>query len=483
MRRVIVLMVLLVSALSLQAQDSRNFTCPDADSYQSQFTIIPPEISPSLSDITVSALGRGNFEPVLAVTTSDNFVDCYAYSPEAEYIQLVLPTGEIEAAISNATGLVYYPGRNSVQIADTNNNTGAVVLVIETVILDENHTYQIEITEGMIASDGDLNAYLLSLDPGYQPSLTITDAEGTATEAETADITALTFFGEALSAVSAPLPLITGTATVTVNADTPGVYALVLELQSGDIVEGDGIATVTQSEEGAFSLSCDSSDIFNNGLSIQFPDDNDYTATVLASPGDPVLAVLDNADSGFCYDDTPAAFDYMVNLPSINLELDILNAQAVISPDTERIVFGGRDSTAGEYVLVVEGGEVSDSDEGDLFDIALTPQMKSATSAIVAYVFTTELELDPILTWESDSAEPVICNDAGIPDLCDQEHEIFDDSYLTVANAVSISGIDFNPMLEILLAPDIEENSIRLRVTANEGTSGEYILVLHLVTD
>jgi|GEM_PF-6721803 len=482
MRRVAVLILFLLPGLIVQAQDISNFTCATEETYRSQFAITPPAISDTLTDITITTIGLGNFEPVIGVTTADNFTDCYSNSPEAQYIQLTLPDGELQPSFTDAAGVVYFPGTNTVHIANANGNTGAAITIFETIIIDGNHSYQIEMTDAMIAS-GELNVYLLSLDPNYEPSLTVTDSEGAQTQVESADVTGIAFFGEVRSAVSAPLPQIAGTTTMTVNAGMPGVYALLIEMQSGAIVEGDGIATVAQSEDGTFSLICEAEEIFTNGMRVQFPDDNDYTATVLASPNDSVLALLDDAESGFCYDDSPGSYDYIIDLPSITTELDTINAQAVVTPETDSIVFGGRESAPGDYVLVIEGGEIADSDEGDVFEIPLTPQMKSASAVITAYVFTTEIELDPILTWESENGEPVVCNDAGIPDLCDQEHETFNDSYITLSNGISISGVDFNPMLEIPLDPTVESDSIRLRVTANEETSGQYILVLHLITD
>src|SRR5690606_21427882 len=160
---------------------------------------------------------------------------------------------------------------------------------------------------------------------------------------------------------------------LTVNANELGVYALVIELQSGEIQVGDGAANVSVSEEGAISLTCDNSPVFENGMRVWFPDDNAYTATVLGSPIDPVLAVVDDADTGFCYDDSLSTRDDALESPNITIDRDTVYPQAIIAPDDASLVFGGWDSAAGSYILLVEGGSVSADDEGDVFEISLTP--------------------------------------------------------------------------------------------------------------
>ena len=91
--------------------------------------------------------------------------------------------------------------------------------------------------------------------------------------------------------------------------------------------------------------------------------------------------------------------------------------------------------------------------------------------------------MTPILTWLPVEGEPVVCNDAGIPDLCDQDVEDFNDAFLTYGENLSLLGIDFNPMLEVPLDLTSDASRVRLEVTASEASTGEYILLLFLVTD
>ena len=395
MRRISMLIIFILPSFFVHAQANDSFTCLDETTYRTQFTITPPDISEFVTDVSVTALGRGNFEPVIGITASDDFTDCYAYSPEAEFYELSLPSVDIPPAFTNATGLVYGTGENTIHIGSVSGETGAVVVLLESFISETEHSYQFDLTEDMLATGSDFNVHLVTVAEAYEPSLTILDAEGTEISAESSEISLFSLYGDAIASVSAPLPEIPGTVELTVNPNQPGVYALILELQSGAIQIGDGIANVTISEEGAITLTCDDIRVFENGMRIFLPDDNDYTATVLTGSIDPVIAVLDDENRGFCFDDSPATLDYSVELPVIIIERDIVYPQATITGHDNSLVFGGDESAAGSYVVMIEGGEVSDGDGGDIFEIVLTPQMLTASEVLMAYVFTTEIELDP----------------------------------------------------------------------------------------
>ncbi len=483
MRQTLLIIILFIPAIFAQAQTNRSFNCLDESTHRTQFTIIPPDISEFLNDVSVTALGRGNFEPVIGITASDDLTDCYSYSPEAEFYELGLETGDIPSAFTNAAGVVYSFGENTIHIGSVDGDTGAVVVLLEAYIFETEHTYEFNLTEEMLDSGDNFNVHLVTVADDYEPSLTILDAEGTESLAEASEVGLFSIYGDATASISAPLPSIPGNVEISVNPNQPGFYALILELQSGDIKIGDGVADVSTSEEGAITLICDDATIFENGMQVFFPDDNTYTATALASSIDPVMAVIDDENTGFCFDDSVEALDYSIDFSLITIERDTVYPQANITAQDNSLILGGHDSAAGAYVLMIEGGNVSDSDDGDIFEITLTPQMLTASDALIAYVFTTEIGLDPILTWLPDNAEPVVCNDAGIPDLCDQDVEAFTDAFLTYRENFSLLGIDYNPMLEVPIDITSETDSIRLQVTAAEDSSGEYILVLYMVTD
>lgn len=483
MRRVLLMIILLISTIFVQAQTNNNFTCLDETSHRTQFTISPPDISEFVTDVSVTTLGRGNIEPVIGITDAENFTDCYSYSSEAEFYDVTLPSGYITPSFTNASGLVYGLGENTIHIGDSNGGTGAFVVILESFIFETAHNYQFNITEEMLETGEVLNVYLATVSDEYEPSLTITDADGVEIIAEPSEIGLTSLYGDASASVGALLPSITDTIGLTINPNQAGTYALIFELQSGAVQLGDGFATVSTSEESTLTLFCDDLSVFENGMRLFFPDDNSYTTTILASSIDPIVAVVDDTDSGFCFDDSPSSLDYSIELPTIILERDIVYPQADITPQDNSLVLGGKESAPGSYLVMIEGGQISGSDEGDIFEIVLTPQMLTASDVLMAYVFTTEIELNPVLTWLADEGEAVVCNDASIPDLCDQEVEDFTDSFLTYGENLSLLGIDFNPMLEIPIDVTADTRSIRLQVTGADESTGEYILVLHMVSD
>ncbi|MGJ3240371.1 MAG: hypothetical protein ACFE0Q_16810 [Anaerolineae bacterium] len=485
MRRIIVTLWVITSTFALAAQDSPSFTCAEGNRYQSQFTIIPPDISEQVTDVTVTALGQGNYTPIIGITDADDFTDCYEASREAEFYELTLPTGVYPPTFTNASGIVFGEGANTVEIGEINDTTGALVVLLESFIFEDDHTYQLTLTEAILeaSADASLSAYLVSLDAEYQPMLTLTDSEGETVTAEPTEVELYSILGDAFDSVRVPLPETPGDIRLTVGADEFGVYALILELQSGAVQTGDGQAVVTATEDNMLTLTCDDLTIFENGIRVRFPDDATYTATVLSNNSDPVLAVLDVDDIGTCYDDTPDTIAYTLELPVLTVTRDLVFPQASITPDDRSIVFGGRESAPDNYLLIVEGGTVEAGDEGDLFEIDLTPSMLATDGILSAYVFTTDLELNPILTWEHPDDDPVVCDDAGIPDLCDQDLADFDDARVTLADNLTVRGVDLNPALEIPMADLLDVDSVRLRVTAFDESAGEYLLVLYLVTD
>src|SRR5690606_19958793 len=250
--------------------------------------------------------------------------------------------------------------------------------------------------------------YLVALRDTFTPSLSITNAQGNVTQSQPADTSVLDDFTSAISAVSAQLTS-AGDITLTVSAEQIGVYALILELNMPQVAIDDGVARVNRDENGTITLDCDGESVFENGLEVSLPDDNDYKATVLVNNIDSVLA-----NSEFCYDNSSTASYYFADLPSVTMTPNNFNAQAIISPENESIIFGGRDSADGDYVLIIEGGTLEIDDEGDIFDISLTPQMLTQNRLLRAYVFGVDDTLNSILTWEDDSDVLLICNEVGL---------------------------------------------------------------------
>lgn len=467
MRRLMLLIICILPFHSLSAQTDVDFTCLNTNDYRSQLTITPPEISALLPDVSVSVTGRDNYEPIIGITTSDDVTDCY----------LSQATLADDTLSHSASGLVYGFGANTVYLSELTGEAGQARVMFEALLLDNEHQYHLNLSQDSADAEEILTVYLVSMNDTFSPTLSIADAQGNETQAQAVDISELSDFETASSVVSAQL---TSTdITLTVRAEQIGVYALILDLSLPQVAIDDGIATLNRDEDGAISLECDGETIFENGLEVTLPDDNDYKATVLANNSDAVLS-----HAGLCYDNSPTASYYFADLPSVTMTPNNFNAQAIISAESESLIFGGRDSADGDYVLIIEGGTLDRDDEGDIFEITLTPQMLTQDRLLRAYVFGIDATLNAILRWEDDAGSALLtCNDAGIAELCGQDLEDFSSASLALGFNQRLLSLSNNPMLEIPVNNAGEADNIRLRVSADAETFGEYVLVLHMITN
>lgn len=469
-----------------QEESAEEFFCPETETaYDPQFTIVPPALDENLLELTVTALGVGNYDPLIGIRPETDIIYCDDNAPVSESYTLSLPSGEIPPSVTGANTVVFEFGMNEVYITEQSGNTGGTVVLFEGVIDTLDHTYSLEITDAMVAASEEAFAYVLPIAGDYVPSLTVTDTEGTSTEAETADVTLESPFAFTEDAVGTAIPLDLGTVDLTVNANDIGMYTLVLELQSGAVQFGDGVASIETTETGAITLSCDNTPIFDNGLQVAFPDDVTYTATVLATAADPVGAVLNAEDIGTCYDNVSAADFYSVDLPTIQTTRDFVHSQVVVTPEDESVVFGGKASLEDNYVLIIEGGIIDEDDVlgGDMFEVTVTPQMVSSVTNLNVYVMTTEAAFDPLLTWQVDEENTIVCSAAGSEGLCDQDVPDFASSRINIGPNLTLQSINYNPYLEIPISEEMVGSTLPLIVSGTNGTEGGYVLILHFVTE
>jgi hypothetical protein len=146
------------------------------------------------------------------------------------------------------------------------------------------------------------------------------------------------------------------------------------------------------------------------------------------------------------------------------------------------LVVGANESLAGDYVLVIEGGNI-ESDERDIFEVRVTPRMVSAFEFLTAYAFAGDEQIDPVLTWESSPDELITCDNSGIEGDCQEASPSLQGTSILLANDDSVIGVRLNAMLQIPIDEGMEGHPVPLQVTAAEGTSGEYLLILHIITD
>jgi hypothetical protein len=482
MRRFILLFLFLFT-VSLSAQSLDSFSCEDNLSYQAQITIIPPILDETVDEIVVTAMSVNDFDPVIGITAADGFTFCNVAHPEAEIYEAQLPDAHILSSPLNAQEYLVDEGQNIIQIGEFNAKQGAVVVVMESFILDSDHHYTLQLTPEMLATGRDLKAYLFALTGDYRPSLAITAPDNSTSAAGGINAQLTTALDRSTAALMATLPALGGDIQVTVGAGGAGFYALVLALQTGESLPGDAAAQVAFGEDGTVTLVCDNQIISENAVQLSLPDDTDYSVTAIASDElDPVLAIVDEAGNGRCFDNTARADSYAVELPSVQLQHSFVSAQASVSSGSI-VVIGANESVAGDYVLLIEGGSMQSGQAGDIFEVQVTAPMARAFEFLHAYVFAADDEIDPILTWETSEGETIICDNAGIIEDCPESSSPLQGMRLMLANDDTLIGIDSNAMLQVAIDAGMEGTNLAFRVTAYEDTGGDYILVLHIVTD
>jgi hypothetical protein len=255
---------------------------------------------------------------------------------------------------------------------------------------------------------------------------------------------------------------------------------------------------------GGIELTCPDGRPITNGVEviINMPRDTTYTATALGiGDFDPMIAVRAPDGSIECSDDSDGAISYAANLPTTGFIPNAeTNAQIEMEQDVAEfanmsIVVGGFDGADGEFVLVLEGVEISEADgEGDPYAIRVTPNMIHSGLPLSLYMLETDRDLDPFLKLVSADGEPILlddgtaieCDDGGDDSICYGDSNSLVGSFVTGARNRQVQGRERSAMLTIPIEdfdPDIdpELSFLNFNMTSYEQESvGEYVLVLHM---
>jgi hypothetical protein len=501
MHSVVIFIVLFLCLLNVaQAQNSR-FECATGERYDNQLTLLPPVITPDeAAQYIVSVLPMTDFQPVIAIEAEGNPTFCNAVSEQAALYELSLPdTGDIPPSVSNVQDFVTLPGQNTVHVGEFSNNQGEFILLIEGVFdatsTADSHTFTLSLTDAMLNRGVTPTAYLFPLSPEFAPSLAITPVEADSVEALPVEevVRIQTVIGTGESAVAAALPETASDVQVTVNSNgAEGIYALALHIKTGEPTLGDGIAQVTDNEDGSLTLECNGAVVSENAMRVTLPDDGEtYTVTAVGL-GDlnPIMALVGDSGDGLCFDASEAASTYSAALPTMSVDGSLFSAQATINSEAQHIVVGTQEASSGEFMIVIEGGEVTANDEGDTFGVYITPAMISASSILPTYAIARDDSLNPMLAYVNQDGEVVMddanvpyqCDDAGIPDNCYGQTPSLRDYFVTLADNVTAPAFEIDALLQLPINETLNGATLPLRVSASGETSGTYIVVLHIIT-
>jgi hypothetical protein len=255
---------------------------------------------------------------------------------------------------------------------------------------------------------------------------------------------------------------------------------------------------------GGIELTCPDGRPITNGVEviINMPRDTTYTATALGIDDfDPMIATRSPDGSIECFDDSQGAISYAANLPSTGFIRNAeTNAQIELAQDVDdfanmSIVVGGFEGADGEFVLVLEGVDISEDDgEGDPYALRVTPNMIRAGMPLSLYMLGTEDELDPFLKLVTSDGEPILlddgtaveCDDGGDDSICYGDSRSLVGSFVTGARNQQVQGRERSAMLSIPIDdfdPDADPDLsfLNFTMTSYEQESvGEYVLVFHI---
>lgn len=255
------------------------------------------------------------------------------------------------------------------------------------------------------------------------------------------------------------------------------------------------------------AVDCGNGAFFNNGVEVvvNMRQGFNYTATVIGVDNfDPVIAVIDEDGTTLCNDDDATGAHYIANLPTTGpIGPSRFTARMPFSYSGSSIgnislVVGSVGSTAGEFLLVVEGLAVTSRDgsgegAGDPFVVNVTSNMVASGVDYTAYMIAVTNALDPLITIVDsemriirlNDGTPLTCDDAGSPGLCFDTAVDLSSSYVSRSNGTRLPGGPYDAMM--LLPYDVftieTGGFISYRFTSHQqSTYGDYVAAFHLGT-
>jgi hypothetical protein len=490
MRRLFLLIVLVVLIVPVSGQQSSTFTCDEETDYRTQFSLTLPEIGSATSQVIVSALGVDEFVPVMQISAPE-MASCAAGIPYYALSEAdsVLFTPES----SGVQEIAAIPGTTQIQIGAQDQQPGAFYVVLESGFeagMTGDHEYEATIPAEIVASATPIDLYLFALTDEGTPQLRITNDTETVNATLREDLVLDSPLGVREGAAFATLIPQADTLSFSVERQENMLYALVVAIRTGTPRIGDGAAQVT-STEGSVSLFCDERLIYDNGVQVTLPDDGRIYQVTLLGVGDvdPMLGLVAEDGTGICYDNQPETLLMRLQLPSVTASGSPLSALGQADAALRTIVAGGQGSAAGSYILLIEGGAITETDAASI-SVEISPGMVSAYDYLTVYAIAANDELDPALVLVDEAGAAIstvdgstlFCDNAGQVDSCPPDTISLNGSFVPLAEGGSLPALELDAMLLLPVEPDMQGKPIEIRVSAVEA-SGAYLLVLHIVTD
>jgi hypothetical protein len=264
-------------------------------------------------------------------------------------------------------------------------------------------------------------------------------------------------------------------------------------------------STQVPSNINGIVVNCPTGHSFTNGVEVvvNMRPGFVYTATAIGIGSyDPIIAVMDEENNILCNDD--GGGDYIANLPTTGpIGPSTLTAHKPFTYTGNQLgnvsfIVGSVGSTAGEFLLVIEGlavttGDGSGEGAGDPFIVNVTPNMVASGVPYTAYMLAVPQVLDTMITTVDtdgrivrlDDGTPITCDDAGSTQYCFGTGTNLSSSYVTRDTGSEIPGGQYDSMLSI--PADVftvqDGGILNFRFTSSgQRTLGEYVAAFHFGT-
>ncbi len=474
---------------------------------------------------TVTALGMAEFDTIMATFLDGELDGCADDDVFVSDYKASLPIGEIPSSERNAQWDFQTVNSARLVIGSFGDTAGEFVVVLEGGILSNTNAQgtiiSLPLTAQLIDSGVPITAFIFSQTENFRPTLSLVDTEGntltdesdnpiTCTQASNpescwGDSTSLTdatytlFDGESRNGgefdVSLSVPLASAFLGEAINFrihsanNTVGEYVLMLHIGKGDAQDNQSIATLEEGRDG-LNLNCDGETLLEDGILLDFVEvTHPLTITALGrNDFDPIIGVYVD-DEGQCIDNAPQASFDEVFLPTIETFANTANTQATLS-EAGSIIVGDVNNLGGDLALIIAGMSITDDTSAVSMSIQATDGMITSGQFLTVYAISLDNNFDPFLAQVDEAGDvlldidelPIQCNDAGDAESCWGDSETLT-GYSFVQEDVAFPGFGLDAMLSVPLDDVTAGDTLYFQVTGNAETEGNFVWVLHIVTD
>jgi len=477
----------------------------------------------------VTALGIGDYDPVLAVFNQQQFGSCNDDSVDAIDTDLEFPTtGYVPLSDFNAG--MEFTGNTFMRavMGDYDNLDGEAVLMVEGLTMDgQPDLVNVIVTERMIESQIPLTAYAIPATENLDLKMALVDDNGVPLFDDAGDtvecddagdnelcwgahVSLLEAFtnvsetriteGTAISPMlSIPLtPDDAGTIVPFQITQSPldedgitGEYVFILHYGMGDIGGvGEGLAQVEETPDG-IQLSCDETLLLTDAIELTIPRLDSPATFGLFAQGiaNPIFAEMISDTTGTCYITAGRTAEQSAELPQAGIFLPAAsNTDTEIITESARLITGLSNDVIGSYLVVVEGLSIPPDGTPDVVSVTVTQSLVDSGLPVMAYMIATGTDLDPQLTLVSAEQEGLIdaggalitCSHSTLPSQCYGEYEDMSNARVSFGVNNLVRGITSDVMLSIPLSGEMVGTSLNFMASGVDDTFGDYILMVYL---